>query len=57
MELQICKQKPGTKLEKILSIETIAHWKKDSLYVYIDDMEGFYALYGRIFRDGCYQKR
>ena len=55
MELQICKQKPGTKLEKILSIETIAHWKNDSLYVYIDDMERFYALYGKIFCDGCYQ--
>ena len=55
MELQKCRQKPGTKLEKILSIETIAHWKNDSLYVYIDDMEGFYALYGKIFRDGCCQ--
>lgn len=55
MELQKCKQKPGTKLEKILSIETIVHWKNDSLYVYIDDIHGFQAQYGNIFRDGCYQ--
>ena len=55
MELQKCKQKPGTKLEEIVSIETISHWKNDSLYVYADDIQGFYAIYGKIFMDGCYQ--
>lgn len=54
MELQICKHKPGTKLEKILSLNAIAHWKNDSLYIYIDDIHGFDTIYGKIFRDGCY---
>lgn len=55
MELQKCKQEPGTKLEKILSIETINHWQNDSLYVYAEDIDAFSAIYGKIFADGCYE--
>ena len=57
MELQKCRQKPGTKLEKILSIETIAHWKNDSLYVSGDDMDIFDQHYGHVFAGGTYHNQ
>ena len=54
MELQLCKLKRNTKLEKIVSNKAIEHWKNDSLYIYGDDIEEFYGIYGEIFRDGYY---
>lgn len=55
MELQHCKLKRGTKFAEIVATNAIVHWKNDSLYIYGDDMEMFYTLYGEIFRDGYYQ--
>lgn len=54
MELQLCKLNRGTEFGKIVSNEAIKHWKNDSLYIYGDNMEEFYAVYGEIFRDGYY---
>ncbi len=54
IELQYCKLKRGAKLKKIVSVYSIEHWKNDSLYIHVDDMEEFYTLYSDIFRNDFY---
>jgi hypothetical protein len=56
VEFQMCKLERGASLEKIISIgdEDIHHFKEDSLYLYGDDMNTFYAIYGEIFQGGYY---
>lgn len=54
IELQYCKLKRGAKRKKIVSANSIEHWKSDSLYIYRDDMKEFYTLYSEIFGNGFY---
>ena len=48
VELQLCKGKPNAQWEEIV------HWQNNSLYIFGDDMEEFYAQYKEIFQDGLY---
>ena len=54
IEIQYCKIKQNTKIKKIVSLHMIQYWKDDSLYIYLDDIEEFYASYKDIFSDGIY---
>lgn len=49
IEIQFCDLPEGTKEKKLLAINSIKHWKNDSLYVYLDDIEAFYHEYNPIF--------
>ena len=54
IEIQYCRLPPGTEIHKIVSVESIEHWKNDSLYIFGDDMDVFYQHYGSIIADGIY---
>lgn len=54
IELQYCKLKQGTKIEKIISVDAIKHWKNESLYIFGDDFNVFYSYYREIFTGGIY---
>jgi hypothetical protein len=40
--------------KRVVEVRSISHWKNDSLYVYIDDMDSFSQSYSDIFMDGLY---
>ena len=54
IEFQYCRLAQGTKPEKIVSADTVEHWKNDSLYLYGDDDNEFISRYGSIFTGGIY---
>lgn len=54
IEIQHCKLPESTKLEKIISVNAVSHWKNDSLYVSGDDMNLFYKQYKDIITGGVY---
>ena len=54
MELQYCRLKKDSKIGEIVSVEAVEHWKNDSLYIFGDDMNEFFALYSEIFNVGIY---
>lgn len=54
IEIQYCKLPQESKLEKIVSVDAVSHWKNDSLYVSGDDMEEFYQHYGTVITGGVY---
>jgi hypothetical protein len=54
IELQYCRWKPGTEIERIISVDAIENWKDDSLYIYGDDDNKFISHYGNIFTGGVY---
>lgn len=54
IEIQYCKLPESTKLEKIISVNAVSHWKNDSLYVSGDDMNLFYKQYKDIITGGVY---
>lgn len=54
LELQKCRLPQETLWKKILSVETVEHWRLDSLYIFGEDFAAFYALYGEIFGKGFY---
>ncbi len=54
IELQYCKLSKDSKITSIIAIESIDHWKDDSLYVSGDDMEVFFSQYNEIFNGGIY---
>lgn len=53
IEIQYCTQKSGTELKKI--VNTSRHWIDNSLYIYFDDIDSFFANYKKIFYGGTYQ--
>lgn len=52
VEMQFCRLQPGTKIEDLVSVDSITHWQNDSLY--IDDENAFYREYSDIFDCGIY---
>ncbi len=52
IEFQFCKMPVKSKIESIVTIENIDHWKLDSLY--ISDYEEFFEIYGKYFDCGYY---
>ena len=54
IELQYCTLARGTEMEKIVSVDTIEHWKDSSLYLCGDDEGEFVLHYGKIFTGGIY---
>lgn len=52
MEIQPCLLPEGTEIEKIVAVDSIKHWKDDSLY--ISDENEFYKHYSDIFNCGFY---
>ena len=54
MELQYCRLEQTSEIKKIVSVDVIEDWKKDSLYVYGDDIDRFMSHYGKIFTGGIY---
>ena len=54
IEFQYCKLKQGAEIKEIVSVETVEHWKDDSLYVFGDDMDEFFAVYSEILSKGTY---
>ena len=53
IEIQYCTQKSETELKKI--VNTSRHWIDNSLYIYFDDIDSFFANYKKIFYEGTYQ--
>lgn len=54
IELQYCLLRTGTQIEKIVSVDSVDHWKNDSLYIFGDDVNEFINHYGKIFYGGTY---
>lgn len=54
IEIQYCRLPQGTAIHQIVSVDSIEHWKNDSLYVFGDDMDVFFQKYGHIITDGVY---
>lgn len=52
IELQFCKLPFTTPINKIVAVDSIEHWKNDSLYV--NDENLFYEIYSHIFINGIY---
>lgn len=52
MEIQPCLLPKGTEIEKIVAVDSIKHWKDDSLY--ISDENEFYKHYSSVFTGGIY---
>ncbi|MCH5153572.1 MAG: hypothetical protein J1F71_00015 [Clostridiales bacterium] len=50
IELQYCKLKAGTRLNKIVALRSIRHWQDNSLYVYVTDIDNFLDQYHDIFQ-------
>lgn len=54
LEIQFCKMPQKTKLEIITAVDSIHHWRNDSLYVSGDETNEFLQEYGGIFHCGIY---
>lgn len=54
IEFQYCGLAPTAKWEELISADTIQMWKDDSLYIYGDDDNTFFACYKDIFTGGAY---
>lgn len=52
IEFQFCKMPSGTRIHEIVLVESIRHWRDDSLYV--ADESAFYEEYSHIFDNGTY---
>ena len=52
IELQFCHLEKGTPIEQIVAVDSISHWKSDSLY--LSDENEFCLEYGNIFDCGVY---
>ena len=52
MEIQPCLLPEGREIEKIVAVDSIKHWKDDSLY--ISDENEFYKHYSSVFTGGIY---
>lgn len=54
IELGYCKLPRSAGIERIVSVEAVPRWEDNSLYVYGDDMDEFFAQYGGIFDGAIY---
>lgn len=54
IELGYCKLPQSAGIKRIVSVEAVPRWEDDSLYVHGDDMDGFFAQYGRILDGAIY---
>lgn len=54
LEIQFCRMPQKTKAEKITAVDSIRHWRDDSLYVSGDDAGAFLQAYDGIFDCGIY---
>lgn len=54
IEIQFCSLPPDTKIEKIISADTLDNWHDDSLYIKGDDVNEFLNEYSCIFDCGIY---
>lgn len=54
LEIQFCKMPRNTKLETVVAVDSINHWRDDSLYICGDDANVFLKEYGCIFDCGIY---
>jgi len=52
IEIQFCKLPIGTETKEIVSVDSITNRKKDSLYIFEENM--FYKEYRSIFHHGIY---
>lgn len=49
IEMQFCDLPIGTRENKLVTVSSITHWKNDSVYIYVEDIEVFYQEYNPIF--------
>ena len=54
IEIQFCTMPTQATAKELVAVGNIQDWKKDSLYVYIDDSNTFYREYSHIFDCGTY---
>lgn len=54
IEIQFCKMPLNSKIESIVSVDNIKHWRPDSIYIRADDDRDFYKQYRNIFNSGFY---
>lgn len=54
IEIQFCRMLRNTAVEFITAVDSIRHWRDDSLYVSGDDTGVFMQAYGGIFDRGIY---
>ena len=54
IEIQYCRLPQGTAIHQIVSVDSIEHWKNDSLYAFGDNMDVFFQNYGHIITGGVY---
>ena len=54
VEIQFCDLPIGTKEKKLVAINSISHWKNDSLYVYVEDLDTFHQEYNPVFNCDIY---
>lgn len=53
-EIQFCKMSRKTKIEIIMAVDSVHHWRDDSLYISGDDDNLFFKEYDGIFDCGIY---
>lgn len=53
-EIQFCRLPKKTEVKIIVAVDSISHWRDDSLYVSGDDDNAFFEEYDRIFDGGIY---
>lgn len=54
VEIQFCKMRSETEIQDLVAASSVNHWQDDSLYIYLDDIEGFVKEYRDIFDSGIY---
>ena len=54
LEIQYCPYPADTPIKKLVAVDSVAHFQADSLYVHMDDINTFWALYGDVFNGGVY---
>ena len=54
IEIQYCKLTRDCELKKIVKVENIKHWEKDSLYIEMDSINEFNDTYNDIIGFGIY---
>lgn len=57
IEFQYCSLELGSKIQELIAVDAISHWKNDSLYLYGDDDNEFLSGYGDIFTGGIYNNQ
>ena len=52
IEIQYCKLPIRTREKMLVAVRSISHWKNDSLYIHVDNIDVFYKEYSSSF-DCC----